>query len=48
MLLADKTLTAQEALNIGYINGILDPKQVVIDDGNFFDVTKIPCIPKLL
>lgn len=48
MLLTDKCLTAQEAYRIGYINEILDPKEVVTDDGEFFDVTKIPCIPKLL
>lgn len=48
MLLADKELTAAEAYRVGFINSILDPKEVVIENGNFFDVTKIPCIPKLL
>lgn len=48
MLMTDKSLTAQEAYRIGYINAILDPKEVVTDNGLFFDVTKIPCIPKLL
>ncbi|CDW83026.1 peroxisomal-trans-enoyl-isomerase [Stylonychia lemnae] len=48
VLFTDRPITAQDALQIGYINAILDPKEVFTADGNFFDVTKIPCIPKLL
>lgn len=48
MLLTDKELTAAEAYRVGFINGILNPSDVVIENGNYFDVTKIPCIPKLL
>lgn len=47
MLMADKSLTAEEAYRVGYVNAILDPKDLFID-GEFIDVTKIPCIPKLL
>ena len=48
VLLTDKPLTAQAALSIGYINGILDSKEVLIENGMFFDFNKVDIIQRLL
>jgi hypothetical protein len=44
-LLLDKPLTANEALSCGFINGIIPSLQ---DEGEFFDLDKVPAIGKLL
>jgi 1,4-dihydroxy-2-naphthoyl-CoA synthase len=43
ILFLEKILTAKEALNCGFINGIIN-----LPKGDFFDYNEIPCIPKLL
>eukprot|EP00347_Sterkiella_histriomuscorum_P009199 403342146 len=48
MLLADKSLSALEAQRVGYINGVIEDKDLLIDGGNFFDLNKVPIIPRLL
>jgi enoyl-CoA hydratase/carnithine racemase len=45
ILLTDKTVTAQEALKVGYINGIIDSFDPKSDE---VDPNKIPVINKLL
>jgi enoyl-CoA hydratase/carnithine racemase len=45
LLLTDKRLNAEEALKVGFINGIIDK----FDKGSeWFDPNIIPVIPKLL
>lgn len=44
MLLLDKGLTAQEALACGFTNGIIED----FGDEDFFDITRVPTIGKLL
>lgn len=44
ILLLDKPITAQEAVQNGYANGIIEG----LDDEHWPDITKIPAIPKLL
>ena len=43
LLLADKVMNAEEALECGWVNGIVE-----LEKEEFFDYKKIPCIPKLL
>jgi len=45
LLLTDKTLTAEEALKSGFINGIVDKFDKASE---WFDPNIIPVIPKLL
>jgi enoyl-CoA hydratase/carnithine racemase len=44
ILLLDRPITAQEALHHGFVNQVLTD----IPKGEFFDLMKLPCIPKLL
>ena len=44
ILLLDKPITAQEALQCGFINGIIDD----LDESEWPDMDKIPAIKKLL
>ena len=43
-LMGDQILTAQQAYEYGYVNKVLHD----FPRGEFFDVTKVPCMPKLL
>lgn len=45
VLLLDKTLTAKEALDCGFVNAIIPELQ---DEPDFFDISKVPMIGKLL
>jgi enoyl-CoA hydratase/carnithine racemase len=45
VLLLDKPLNAKEALGCGFINGIIPELK---NEGEFFDVAKVPAIGKLL
>ncbi|CDW76444.1 enoyl-delta isomerase mitochondrial-like [Stylonychia lemnae] len=48
MIFADKSLTAKQALKLGYITDIIEAKDIQIENGEYFDIDKIPCIPQIL
>lgn len=44
LILQDRLMTAKEAFDYGFVNGVLSD----IPKGDFFDLMKLPCIPKLI
>lgn len=44
VLMMDKPLTAKEAISCGFANGLIEG----LDDKEWFDISKVPAISKLL